>query len=47
MSPETLFLYLVVLESAVNGALVREDGGIQKHVYYVNESLLSARLDTK
>jgi len=34
-SKEMLYLYLVVSELAVSGALVREDEGIQKPVYYV------------
>ena len=38
---ETLLLYPAVSKSAVNGVLVREDGGVQKPVYYVNMSLLS------
>jgi len=38
----TLFLYLVVSESAVTRALVREDRGVQKHVYYVSKSLFDA-----
>jgi len=39
---ETMFLYLAVSESAVSGALVREEAGIQKLVYFVNKSLLDA-----
>lgn len=38
---ETLFLYLAVSKSAVSGAFVREDRGVQKCVYYVSKSLLS------
>ena len=36
-----MFIYLAMSESAVSGALVREDRGIQKHVQYVSMSLLS------
>ena len=32
-------LYLSVWESAVSGALVREDEAIQKPVYYVSHSM--------
>ena len=37
-SEETLYLYLTVPESASSEALVREDEGIQKLVYYVSHS---------
>jgi len=38
-SGETLYLYLAVSESAVSGALVREDEGVQKPMYYVSHSM--------
>ena len=38
-SGEMLFLYLAVLESAVSGALVWEDEGIQKPIYYASHSM--------
>ena len=34
-----LFLYLVVSKSAVSGALIREDEGVQKPVYYSSHSM--------
>jgi len=34
-----LSLYLVISESAVSGALVQEEEGIQKPVYYVSHSM--------
>jgi len=40
---KTLLLYLVVLESAVSRALIRDDESIQKPVYYVSKSLIGAR----
>ena len=33
---EILFLYLAISESAVSGALVHEDKGVQKLVYYIS-----------
>jgi len=39
---ERLFVYLAVSEVAVSGALVREDNGVQKPVYFVSKSLLDA-----
>ena len=36
------FLYFAVLESATSGALIHDDEGIQKSVYYVSESLTGA-----
>ena len=39
---KTLFLYLVISESTVSLALIREERGIQKLVYYVSKSLLDA-----
>ena len=36
---ETLYLYFTVSDGAMNGALVREDKGIQKPVCYVNHSM--------
>jgi len=38
-SRETLYLYLAVLKSAVSEALVREDEGVQKPVYYASHSM--------
>jgi len=38
-SEETLYLYLAILESAVSGALVREEEGTQKLVYYINHTM--------
>jgi len=35
-----LFLYLALSESAVNGALIQEEEGLQNLIYYVNKSLL-------
>ena len=37
---DPLFLYLAVSESAVSGALVPEEGDIQKPVYYINKSMI-------
>jgi len=34
-----LFLYLAISESAVSGALIREDEGVQKSVYYISHSM--------
>ena len=39
---ERLFVYLAVSDVAVSGALVREDNGVQKLVYFVSKSLLDA-----
>ena len=36
---ETLYLYLIVSESAVSRALVLEEEGGQKPVYYVNHTM--------
>ena len=36
---ETLYLYLIVSESVVSKALVQEDEGIQKLMYYVSHSM--------
>ena len=41
---ETLFLYLAMSESIVSAALVREDEGIQKSVYYFSRSLTGAQI---
>ena len=41
MTNQTLFLYLAVSESAISGALVREDGGVQRPIYYICKSLLN------
>ena len=38
-SGETLYLYLVVSELAVSRALVQEDEGVQKQVYYASHSM--------
>ena len=42
----TLFLYLVVSESSVSGALIRKRG-VQKPVYYVSKSVLDAEPNTR
>ena len=34
-----MFLYLAISESAVSGALIREDEGVQMSVYYFNHSM--------
>jgi len=39
-----LFLYLTVSESAISRALFREDGGVQKSIYYVSKSLLDEEI---
>jgi hypothetical protein len=39
---EILYLYLAVSPSAVNSALVREDSGIQKPVYFTSKALHGA-----
>ncbi|XP_075642021.1 uncharacterized protein LOC142613526 [Castanea sativa] len=36
---EELYLYLVVSPYAVSSALIREEGKIQKHVYYTSRAL--------
>ena len=36
---EELFLYLVVSPAAVSAALVREEGGVQKSVYFTSRAL--------
>jgi len=38
-SRDILFLYLAISNSAVSGALIREDKGIQKLVYYISHSM--------
>ena len=38
-SGETLYLYLNVSDSSMSGAIVREDEGIQKLMYYINHSM--------
>jgi len=43
LTGETIFGYLTVLDSTVSEALVREDGGIQKSMYYVGKSLINAK----
>ena len=42
LTGETLFVYLTVSNPTVSEALVREDEGIQKSVYYVGKSLIDA-----
>jgi hypothetical protein len=42
MEGEILYLYLVVSSSAVSSALVREDAGIQKPVYFTSRALRGA-----
>ena len=39
-----LFLYLAVLDVAISGVLVREEGGRQKPVFYTNKMLLDAEM---
>jgi hypothetical protein len=39
---EPLYIYLAVSDSAVSSALVREDQGIQKLVYYISRALRGA-----
>jgi transcriptional regulator GlxA family with amidase domain len=34
-----LYLYLVVSPTAVSAALIREEGGVQKPVYFVSKAL--------
>ena len=36
---EELFLYLVVSPAAVSAALVREEGGVQKSLYFTSQAL--------
>ena len=38
-SREELYLYLVVFSHAMSSALIREEGKIQKHVYYTSKAL--------
>jgi len=40
---ETLFLHLAVSNTTVSTALLREDGGIQKPVYYVSKALIDGQ----
>jgi hypothetical protein len=42
MEGEILYLYLAVSSSAVSSALVREDAGIQKPVYFTSRALRGA-----
>ena len=37
---ETLFVYLMVSDKATSAALVRDDGGVQKSIYYVSKALI-------
>ena len=39
---ELLSLYLTVLEYAISGALIREEGKIQWLVYYISKRLIDA-----
>ena len=41
---KTLFPYLAVFDTVVSAALIREDGGIQKSVYYVSKALIDAQM---
>jgi len=41
---ETLFLYFAVSEFAVSEALIREDEGIQKSMYFVSRSLTGSQI---
>ena len=38
MMGEKLYLYLVVSNTTVNSALIREEGNVQKPVYYINQA---------
>ena len=40
---EELYLYLVVTPHAVSSALIREEGRVQKLVYYTNQTLKGAK----
>jgi hypothetical protein len=42
---EQLYLYLSSSNKAVSAALIREDGGIQKPIYYISKSLNVAELN--
>jgi hypothetical protein len=42
MEGEILYLYLVVLSSAVSSALVREEAGVQRPVYFISKALRGA-----
>jgi hypothetical protein len=39
---EVLYLYLAVTPTAISAALIREDEGIQKPVYFVSKALHGA-----
>ena len=41
---ERLYVYLAISDAAVSVALVREDNGVQKPVYFVSKSLLDAEM---
>ena len=41
---EVLFAYLAVAPHAVSFVLIREDGGVQRSVYYVSKSLHEAEV---
>ena len=42
MLGEELYLYLVVTPHAVSSALIREEGRVQKPVYYISRALRGA-----
>ena len=44
VTEETLYLYLTISESAISGALVQEERGAQKPVYYSSKSLLDVKI---
>ena len=39
---EVLYLYLAISPTAISAALIREEEGIQKAVYFVNKALHNA-----
>jgi len=42
LSDKMMFIYLAVSDIAVCLVLVRQDGGIQKIIYYVSKALIDA-----
>ncbi|WP_375692541.1 RNase H-like domain-containing protein, partial [Bartonella sp. AP4SXKL] len=42
---EMLYLYLPLSDKAISAALMRSDGGIQRPVYYISKTLISAELN--
>lgn len=44
-SHQQLFLYLSSSRKAISAALIREDDGVQKPVYYVSKSLVDTELN--